>query len=164
MTVYPALLGPTPPGSDPDAIRAAAEVVRSYCGWHIAPVVEETVTLDGAGYRHLFLPSLHVNAVSAVVENGVTLDPSAFFIRASFLRRPLGCWGYPDTSVTFTHGYDECPLDVRQVVVKMAQAGYASARLSSTTEGPFAATYAESARGEVGNHTDVLNRYRLVLL
>ena len=72
MTAYPDLLGSPLIGYDPDAVLAAAEAVRSYCGWHIAPAVEETVTLDGSGGRHLLLPSLHVTEVSEIVADLLT--------------------------------------------------------------------------------------------
>ena len=40
-------------------IAAARSFVEQYCGWHIAPVREDTVLLDGNGLKILQLPSLH---------------------------------------------------------------------------------------------------------
>src|SRR5699024_12271535 len=40
-----------------DLVAAATQAIRDYCGWHVAPVEEETLALDGTGTDTLLLPS-----------------------------------------------------------------------------------------------------------
>ena len=72
---YP--LPDAPAGVDAGAWAATVAEVRAYCGWHIAPVVTETLTLDGPGGHLLVLPTLRLvdllsvtNEGHAVVETG----------------------------------------------------------------------------------------------
>ena len=39
---------------------AVSAAIRSYCGWHVAPIVEETMTLDYDGGGILTLPTLRL--------------------------------------------------------------------------------------------------------
>lgn len=100
-------------------VLAAAEgQVRDACGWHIAPVVSETVTVQGGG-KVALLPSLFVAEVTSVTdEDDVVLDGWSF--------RPNGVLkrstAFPETfKVTFTHGYDACPPSLFPAVAERAQ-------------------------------------------
>jgi hypothetical protein len=68
------------PFNDFDAYTAqlvldgASEAVTEYCGWHIAPVVTETVTVDGTGTLIQTLPTLHLVSLDSVDENGLSLN------------------------------------------------------------------------------------------
>jgi len=64
-------------GDDAAIVRQTQAAIRRYCGWHIAPSITETITLDGDGSRHLWLPSLHVTAVTAVTNGDTVLDVSS---------------------------------------------------------------------------------------
>ena len=44
--------------------EAAAAAVRAWCGWHVSPVIEEKLTLDGNGTNRFPLPSNMVHAVN----------------------------------------------------------------------------------------------------
>ncbi|MFI2216531.1 hypothetical protein ACH47B_06565 [Rhodococcus sp. NPDC019627] len=99
------------------------EAVRSYCGWHIAPVLEGVeLVVDGTGRRTLQLPSLRVVNVVAVAEDGVELDPTSFtWSRAGMLRKRVGCWTseFQGIVATVDHGRDAAP-DVEGVVLQTA--------------------------------------------
>ena len=70
LLVEPATL----PDIDAAAVRAAGAAVRGYCGWHVAPEVEQTITLDGTGGPTLVLPSLLVKAITAQMGPQVAMD------------------------------------------------------------------------------------------
>lgn len=116
-----------------DAMAAATSLVQAYCGWHVAPVkTDDELTLDGPGRQLLLLPSLHVTAITSVVDDGVTLDPateyewsaSGMVIRTSpdnrcipFTRK------FRSIVVTLTHGYETMPGDVQAVIERLASRG-----------------------------------------
>lgn len=100
-------------------VDAAAGQVRSECGWHIAPVVTETVTLDTGGSTVVLLPSLLVSSVTAVRdEDGVVL--TGWKSRPNGVLRYTGGW--PEViQVDITHGYATCPPELIAVVAERAQ-------------------------------------------
>lgn len=110
--------------ADQDALSAASERVRDHCGWHIAPVITETLTLDGPGGRLLLLPSLRVVEVVSVVNDGVVVtDPewsAKGWIYGSWTTKARG------VVVTLRHGLDACPAAVSAVVSRMAREGLGS--------------------------------------
>jgi hypothetical protein len=128
---------PLPEGVDPGAVLDAAEAVRSYCDWHIAPSVTETLTLPVVNGVAL-IPSLHVTAVASVngLATGYTWTTSG--------RVQIGS-GYshhyhsPPVTVVLTHGYETCPAVVRAAVLQIAARGLVSAepQLRSKADGPF---------------------------
>jgi hypothetical protein len=140
--------------------------VESYCGWHVAPSCEDTLTLDGDGSTVLLLPTLHVTDVASVVEDGVTLDPASYtWSERGVLRKyGRGRWICKDRAieVTFTHGYAAMPDDLQAIVtdlgsrpagggvVQVGQVRMATARDGS----PLGAGLTDAQKG-------TLNRYRL---
>lgn len=95
-------------GSPATPEEAAEKLVRDYCGWHVAPVVTETITLDGTGSRRLFLPSLKVLDVRDVLVKGEPVDPSGYsWSEAGILYRGGG-WpdGYRNVVLTLEHGHE----------------------------------------------------------
>src|SRR5690625_5819676 len=61
-----------------DPVAAATQMIRDYCGWHIAPVEEETLVLDGTGTNTLLLPSRRVVQVSQVLVRDEPLDSAGY--------------------------------------------------------------------------------------
>lgn len=121
-------------------VDAAEAVVRAHCGWHIAPSRTETITLVGSSASALFLPSLHVTAVTSVTEDGTVLDLADVLVSDAgvLTRLPGVSWTTPDktVAVNYTHGYAEVPADVKLIVLSLAS------RLPSTgvtreQAGPF---------------------------
>lgn len=91
-----------------DAARSAA---RRFCGWHVTPVREDVVDLDGPGSGLLVLPTLRLVALTKVVENGVELDVNDLFVSArGLVRKRSGAWwsgNYGAIVVTMTHGFPD---------------------------------------------------------
>jgi hypothetical protein len=111
----------------------ATEIIRRYCGWHIAPAITETRVIDGPGTSLLMLPTLRLTAVTALTEQqrgrGAavrTLVPAddLEWSEAGIVRKHGG--GYwtarmRGISITYTHGYAEVPPELAAIVLKWAQ-------------------------------------------
>lgn len=116
------------PFTDSQALRAG-ESIRSEVGWHVAPSVVETLTVESEGTRYLFLPTLRLTGVTEV--RNVT-DPDNPVIvtgwtTANTLRFRAGCllnrtgWPSGDLEVDVVHGYDACPADLVPVAAAVAR-------------------------------------------
>lgn len=159
-------------------IEDASAMVRSATGQHIYPVETDTVELTG-GDRLLSLPQWPVIVDDEhpliVVEyddyypsGAVTLVDGVDFVRHGHqlvrapgpaqhddrvVRRGGGIWA-ERVQVTYTHGLDEVPADVRSVVVGVAMRGYVNpGALRSRTLGNYSETYATETVG-VGELTE----------
>lgn len=122
-------------GSDPrieDALAGVSLAIRRYCGWHIAPIINDVLTLDGPGGTYLDLPSMRVVDVShvqigryTVLVNRRDYDWSVL----GSLERRGGYWPtrYRSIRVTLTHGYVTAP-DIERVALSVV-----SRELSSPT-------------------------------
>ncbi|AKV56122.1 hypothetical protein AB656_03985 [Bifidobacterium actinocoloniiforme DSM 22766] len=104
-------------------LKAAQASVRSYCGWHIAPNVEQTLTLDAEGGRTLMLPSLHVTGLSRITVDGRDVTGEVDWSQTGMVSLRSG--SFPDrfrsVIVTMSSGYevDEVP-DVVSIILKLA--------------------------------------------
>jgi hypothetical protein len=126
--VLPADLAEYQTGDPQRLIDQATALVRSYCGWHVSPVLADTVSLMGSGRPSILLPSLHVTDVTAVVEDGVTLALTDFvWDEVGILGRLDVPWTTPDKVVTvsFTHGYDRAE-DFEAVIMAVASRAQSS--------------------------------------
>lgn len=111
-----------------EQVDAAVAALRRAAGWHIAPVREETVTLDVTRMEsRLRLPTRHLLTVDEVrdVAAEETVDEADYRVSLpkALVWRASGYWpeGYGAVEVDFTHGYAECPPDVLAVVAMAAQ-------------------------------------------
>lgn len=160
------------------ALDAATEAIQSYTRQTIFEVVDDVVKLDGTGSDTLLLPQQHVTAVSEVIIDidkdtpQTLLDPSHgsnadydFTESGILVRREgqtalfqnqfyavFGVW--PDrrrsVQVTYTHGYDPVPANVRMICLVAAARAYAQDGAAVEATGTFNITYA----GQPGMLTD----------
>jgi hypothetical protein len=122
-------------------LDAALVVARRRVGWHVSPVIADSLVVDGparscgygwSGYRtswragrELFLPTGNIVALTSVVEDGVTLSPSILVVPSDApwkIVRTTGRWTdtYRGITVNLQHGYDEvAAVDWRQAVLTM---------------------------------------------
>lgn len=114
-------------------LRVAGSAIRKYLGWHLSPVREETLEIPIGQRGLIMLPSRHVVDVESVVIADETLDPDTDFIwnpggwiqtGQYYYRKDNTIAGWRGMSpnlatVTFTHGYAEVPLEVKQVAYEM---------------------------------------------
>lgn len=97
-----------------DYAAAALAAARRYCGWVVTPPETVTVTVDGPGGRVLSLPTLQLTTLSAVVEDGVTLDVADLRVSMNtgvVVKKSGGCWTHHVGAihVTMTHGFTTAP-------------------------------------------------------
>lgn len=104
--------------------KAAQEAIRRYCGWHIAPNITETLTVDAYGGRTLLLPSKHVTDVTAITIDDTDVTGQCDWSEAGVITLRAGQW--PDrprsVHVTLSHGWEpeEVP-DVQQLILQLAR-------------------------------------------
>lgn len=139
-------------------LNAAAQEVRSYCGWHIAPEVTETVTVEGLGAA-LLLPTLHLTGITSIThvdsETPLTLDYVHWWPNG----KVTGYAFSGEYEVTFTHGHAVTPDDVGRVVAAIAGDGIEGLRrVKSWARGPFSETYED---GGADSDRAVLDRYKI---
>lgn len=97
-------------------VNAAAETVRSECGWHIAPQGEQTTRIRTGRLDTVNLPSLHVVEVLSVLDRDGTPVTGWDWWEHGVLDRP---GGFPDTiTVRFRHGYETCPQDLLGIIAE----------------------------------------------
>lgn len=110
--------------------QAAEAVVRRYCGWHVAPVVTETLVLDVQHASPLLpLPSLRVEAVHSVEvwtgKDWIELDAGVYgWSRAGMLQLLYGRFskGLSNVRVTLRHGFDAVEAADVLAIVRNVQA------------------------------------------
>lgn len=93
-----------------DPVAAATQAIRDYCGWHVAPVEEETLTLDGTGTDTLLLPSRLVVGVTSVKVRGEELPKDSYeWSTIGALRRLGNIWpdSYRSIEVDIKHGFTD---------------------------------------------------------
>lgn len=110
---YLAIPGTVAPANLDDLLAEASTQIRNYCGWHIAPAIEELITLDGSGGPSQRLPSLRVRSLVSVSSGGtdydLTADASAVQWSASgWLRLPAGTFvcDLRGVRVQYVHGFE----------------------------------------------------------
>lgn len=133
--------------TEEDRLLQAEATVRDYCGWHIAPSREQTVTFSAPTGPRLMLPSLYVTAVSSVLVDGVAqVEDTDFRVHQNgwVERLSVGSyWSGDVISVTFTHGYATPPASVTAAVQTIAQNAIGTVGgLTRKTVGPFTDVYA----------------------
>lgn len=147
----------TPAGVDEAAWLATVADVRAFCGWHIAPEVTETLTLDGPGAPILVLPTLRVVDLTSISDDGsVVTDPE--WSATGMVRRY--CWTHKFRGIeaTLTHGFEEWPAELLAVMTELAGASASLAGVKTVAAGSHQVTFESSMRP---SQRDVLGRYQL---
>lgn len=146
-----------PAGVAAETWEATVAEVRAFCGWHIAPEVEETVTVDGPGSSLLVLPTLHLTDLTGVTNDGSTVtDPE--WSRTGMVRHCYWTHKFRGVTATMTHGYEEWPADLLAVMADLATSTAALAGVKAVTSGSHQVTFESSMRP---SQRDVLGRYQL---
>jgi hypothetical protein len=104
-----------------DSTAVAQALVRSYCGWTIAPSETIDLVVDGTPATSVLLPTMYLTAVNALSVDGQVVDVTPGvelqWSAAGVLRRCAG-FGYTlrGVKVNVTHAYDDWPADVQAVI------------------------------------------------
>ena len=115
-------------------LRVASHVIRAYLGWHLSPSLTETIQVPVKQKGLILLPSRYVTEVTNLTIGNELLDPDDYvweqggWIQTGQLysdtnRYPasVSAWRVNEASVTITHGYDEVPLEVKQVAFELVE-------------------------------------------
>jgi hypothetical protein len=125
-------------------LEAAAGAVRSTAGWHIAPEVTETLTVESHGGTRLVLPTMYVTAITAVrhvAEDGTETELTTFRWRPEGVLIRSCDWPCGAIEVDLTHGYEECPPELWPIVAAEARKASSDKRVRSISRGPFSESY-----------------------
>lgn len=151
-------------------LKAAHGAVRRFCSWHVAPIVEQTMALDGSGGRDILLPSLRVVELVSVMNDDVDVTADVDTSRAGMLRLQRGCWTsrFGRVSVSLRHGYDleEVP-EVAAIIAGVAKRGpQVGGVISSQSVNGASVSYASAGGVPISipltvTEKDALSTYRL---
>ena len=128
------------------AIAGASAVIQRYCNLvGLTRRVDHTITLRGVWGPHLTLPAGPVVSVAAVEIGGTPIN-DWWLVRDDLVRH--GGWGGTSTEVqvTYTHGFEAVPADVKAVCLEVVARGWVnpSGVRSETIDG-YSVTYIGSA-------------------
>ncbi len=133
-------------------LRAANGAVRSACHWHIAPIITETLVLDGRGGTVLLLPSQRVHSIERVLADGVDITTQVKFSRNSGMISLASGWpsGLGAIEVTLQHGYaiEEVP-EVAGLIVTLTKRASSSGNVVSQAIGSASQRLATGKDGAV---------------
>lgn len=145
----------------PTADPAVDAFVRGYCRWHVAPSVDETVVVVGVGSGAVLLPTLMLTDVAAVRVDGVAVSlDSVRWTPHGVLYRDAGFAVGSVVAADITHGFAECPADVREVGERLAAQGRVPAGATVRVGQVSVSGAPVSAAGLDGYASAVLGRYR----
>lgn len=159
-------------------LAGAAAAIRRYTGQHITLVEDDVAVLQGTWARELVLPQWPVVAVSSVKLNGFTVATGTWILSggSKLYRGNLPIFNGPDdwggdlflsswlgpmaaVEVTYTHGIDPVPDDVKSICLAAA----ARAMTNPTAlDGETIGGYSYMQRAVAGH--DLLMPAELVLL
>lgn len=151
------------------AIASASAAIRAYCGWHVAPVLDCSITLDGEA-GDIWLPTNALASVTSAKVGGedVTVTGSN---RRGRVRLAHKTCGLGNVVIDYVAGYDvaACP-DLMGVVVQrvMASVAMTTYGVSQETAGGVSISYSGSALSDLGSAflpdsvKAALSTYRLV--
>ena len=141
LTAFQALVAGT--GLEEARLAGIVQEIRDYCGWHIAPAIDETFTVDGSGGTVQQLPTLRLNSVAEVTENGTVLEDTVYEWSADGSLRRCGYWTnrFRGVVAEVNHGYDEVPANIVSVILDAASRAIATPVGDASDEpeemGPF---------------------------
>ena len=169
-----------PPGASlsQEAVDAVVAAIQAECGWHIAPSKTETIYVDSLGGPTLQLPTLHMTELISVVatetdeplpisletgwsEAGTLALGSRTFIPGGTWKSARRSWndfpaGFRAVKVTFTHGYEKCPVELVRLIATASHRRI----LSETLVGRAVTFEAASELASIGG-AGILSKYTL---
>ena len=110
-------------------VEDAVASLRAALGWHIAPVIEETVTLDvTCSDPVLRLPTRRLVSVEEIrrTDTDAVIEATGYKVSTALSRIRRGSsWpsGYGAVEVDMTHGFAECPPELRPIIGQMIDSG-----------------------------------------
>ena len=102
------------------ALQAAEGALRDVCGWHVAPVLTETLTVDGNGRSKLKLPTQHIRAVTEVRVDGRDVTSNVRWSEIGMLEGLTFPRKFRSVEVDLVHGYEPAEIDGLLAIVTAA--------------------------------------------
>ena len=96
-------------------LRAANGAVRRACGWHVAPIITETLVLDGRGGTALLLPSLRVRKLKRVTIDDHDVTQDVKYSRESGILTLRSGWPNDVGAITIELEHGFAPEEVPEV-------------------------------------------------
>lgn len=103
-----------------DVIDRVVESLRAIAGWHITPVVEETLVVPTTGDCTLILPTKRVVEVKRVEFDGEEVTDFDWSDEGIFVHSPGFAPGFRRLRITLRHGFEN-PGDLIGVIAQMTQ-------------------------------------------
>lgn len=151
------------------AIASASAAIRAWCGWHVAPVLDCSITLDGEA-GDIWLPTNALASVTSAKVGGEDVTVTGSNRRGRVRLASKAC-GLGNVAIDYVAGYDvsACP-DLMGVVVQrvMASVAMTTYGVSQETAGGVSISYSGSALSDLGSAflpdsvKAALSTYRLV--
>lgn len=167
-------------------LKTALVIARRECGWHVSPVTQVTLVLDGPDSRILSLPSRKVTSLTSVTEKGSALNvadlvwsaggpPGLMDRPVSVRKKNRGWWSdeYQSITVVAVSGYTEVEAaDWRQAVLSMvdqmaalgstgrADSDLVSKKVDDVTY-TYGSPYAAMAQESILGMSSIFDDYRL---
>lgn len=135
--------------------------IRDECGWHIAPSIDETVTVHTKASGIIVLPTRYLTDITGIWDvswaTPVDLPVDNWVWESSgVLRHRLGYPAGRTLEVDITHGYDTCPESLLSWAAELAKrTGRSGTDVRSEATGPFSVSY----NGDLG--AGVRDKYSL---
>lgn len=151
-------------------LAAAHGSVRGYCRWHVAPVITETLVLDGHGGKNLLIPSQRVEAITEVLNDGVDVTDQVKFSRRSGVLSLGRGWSHElaGIEVTLRHGYpSEDVPELAALILNVAKrAGSGQSLIASQSVNGASVSYLTAGGAPLSVpllqiEKDALSQYRL---
>jgi hypothetical protein len=153
------------------ALAAASAVIRKWTRQDFTRVTDDVKVLRVLDERELVLPQRPVVSVSQIRVNSLVLQDWVLsgdrLLRTGGWRRLPGTTTYPDpglVEVTYTHGWDEVPDDVRTVCLDLASTTVTNpSGLRSVSIDDYSRTFASETLGSGSlseAHRSILSAYR----
>jgi hypothetical protein len=142
-------------------LEAALAAARRYCGWHVTPSRQDTITVDGNGRGLLLLPTMHMTALTSLTEDGDTVDLStvSWAARGVIVRNRPFTYKLAGITAVITHGYDDAPDWEMAVLSAVDRGSFGAAR---EVIGPFQYSVSEGTNSAFSpQEKAVLDLYRL---
>lgn len=104
-------------------LRVAGSFLQEYLGWHVSPSLTETLSVTVGQRGIIMLPSRYVTAVTQLKISDTVLDVETDYTweKGGWIEtRRVFFSEWPNKAeVTFTHGYADCPLEIKQVAYEL---------------------------------------------
>lgn len=146
-------------------LDAAQGAVRRFCGWHVAPVITETIRLDGSGQRTLLVPSGRILEVTAATSDGRDVLSQVDVSGKGMLELRGGLWSSRLGGITLTlkHGYEleEVPDIAGVIATAAARGGGPGGQIVSQAVGPANVRYSGNDIQLLQTELATLEPYRL---